>query len=50
MSVIPTLSHEIYMIQKFGLANKTSILEYLGEDVKKWAFMEFSLEQHTGEQ
>ncbi|MCO5612395.1 hypothetical protein L7F22_066662 [Adiantum nelumboides] len=49
-SVTPTLSHEIFMFQRFGMADKTSILEYLGEDVKKWASMEFSLERRTGEQ
>ncbi|MCO5554004.1 hypothetical protein L7F22_007530 [Adiantum nelumboides] len=38
------------MFQRFGMGDKTSILEYLGEDVKKWASMEFSLERRTGEQ
>ncbi|KAI5073080.1 hypothetical protein GOP47_0011093 [Adiantum capillus-veneris] len=49
-SVTPTLSHEIFMFQRFGLADRASILEYLGEDLSKWASLEFSLERHTGEQ
>ena len=47
MSVIPTLSRENFMFQKFGLVDKTSILEYLGEDLKKWASMKSSLEWCT---
>ena len=46
----PTLSHEIFMFQRFGLADKTSILDCLGDDLKRWASVEFGLERRTGEQ
>ena len=32
------------------MADKTSILDCLGEDLKKLAFVEFGLEQRTSEQ
>ena len=38
------------MFQRFGLADKTSILDCLGDDLKKWASVEFGLEQRKGEQ
>ena len=38
------------MFQRFGLADKTSILDFLGDNFKKWAYVEFGLEQQIGEQ
>ena len=32
------------------MVDKTSILDCLGDDLKKWAFVKFGLERRTGEQ
>lgn len=45
--IVPTLSHEIFLFQKFGQADKTSILEQLGDDVKKWVDLEIGMEKRT---
>lgn len=42
--VTPNISHEVYMFQKFGIANKESILSKLSEDDRKWAEVEMSIE------
>ena len=38
--VVPNLGHEVYMFQKFGIANKDSILQRLTEEQRKWAEVE----------
>lgn len=40
----PNLGHEIYMFQKFGIANKESILERLTAEQRKWAEVEMTIE------
>jgi len=42
--VIPNIAHEVYLFQKFGIANKESILERLSRDMRKWAEIEMQIE------
>ena len=47
MHVVPTQAHEIFMFQKFGLVDKTFIMEHMGDDVRKWVEFEMGLEKRT---
>ncbi|MCO5614565.1 hypothetical protein L7F22_068848, partial [Adiantum nelumboides] len=42
--VTPNIAHEVYMFQKFGLANKESILERLTPNMREWAKVEMTME------
>ncbi|MCO5567185.1 hypothetical protein L7F22_020873 [Adiantum nelumboides] len=42
--VTPNIAHEMYMFQKFGLANKESILETLTPHTREWAKVEMTVE------
>ncbi|MCO5590403.1 hypothetical protein L7F22_044373 [Adiantum nelumboides] len=42
--VTPNIAHEVYMFQKFGLANKESILNRLTLDMREWAKVEMTVE------
>ncbi|MCO5590400.1 hypothetical protein L7F22_044370 [Adiantum nelumboides] len=41
--VTPNIAHEVYMFQKFGLANKESILNRLTLDMREWAKVEMTV-------
>ncbi|MCO5587870.1 hypothetical protein L7F22_041822 [Adiantum nelumboides] len=43
-TAIPNLGHEIFMFQKFGLANKHSIMEHLTVEQRSWMEIELKLE------
>ena len=42
--VTPNIAHEVYMFQKFGIANKESILDRLTPDMRDWAKVEMTVE------
>ena len=42
--VTPNIGHEVYMFQKFGIANKESILDRLTMEQRKWAEVEMTIE------
>ena len=42
--VTPNIAHEVYMFQKFGMANKESILERLTPEMREWAKVEMTVE------
>ncbi len=42
--VTPNIAHEVYMFQKFGVANKESILDRLTPDMREWAKVEMTVE------
>ena len=42
--VTPNIAHEVYMFQKFGIANKESILDRLMPDMRDWAKVEMTVE------
>ena len=44
--VVPNLGHKIFMFQKFGIANKNSILERLSSEKRKWALAKSAYEHH----
>lgn len=48
--MVPTLSHEVFMFQTFGQADKTSVMEQLGADIRRWADLEYGLERRSGTQ
>ena len=47
----PNLGHEIFMFQKFGMANKLSIWERLTPEQRSWMELELKMEarQNKGE-
>lgn len=47
--VEPNLGHEIFMFQKFGIANKESIFQRLSPEQRQWAISETLYEtRHHG--
>ena len=42
--MLPNLGHEIFMFQKFGMANKQSILERLTTEQRAWMEVELKFE------
>ncbi|MCO5547878.1 hypothetical protein L7F22_001330 [Adiantum nelumboides] len=46
--MVPTLSHEVFMFQTFGQADKTLVREQLGADIRRWVDLEYGLERLSG--